>query len=147
MFNGRFHHTLDAKGRVSVPTLFRKVLETSYEEKLTVTADVDGCVVCYPPDEWRRIEEKVRSMPTIPGDVKDFLRFFFSSAVDCPLDKPGRILLPAHLRQYAKLNRDVVMIGVMNKIEIWDERQWNAKQDHVINNKEQISSALGQLGL
>jgi MraZ protein len=80
-------------------------------------------------------------------EVKDFLRFFYSSAVECPLDRQGRILLPNHLRHYAKLNRDVVLIGMMSKIEVWGERQWKEKEGQVGQSAERISSALTGLGL
>jgi|SRR3990172_8081907 len=147
MFIGLFHHTVDAKGRVSVPVRFRQILADRYEETLVVTTDFDGCLVGYPHEEWRQVEEKIKLLPMMQKEVKDFLRFFYASAVECPLDRPGRILLPGHLRHYAKLGRDVVLIGMMNRIEIWDERQWEEKQGQVNQNAERISAALTGLGL
>ncbi len=147
MFIGSFHHTVDAKGRVSVPVRFRQVLADRYEETLIVAADFDQCLAGYPLDEWRQLEEKTKTLPMMQKEVKDFLRFFYSSAVECPLDRQGRILLPAHLRQYAKLSRDVVLIGMMSKIEVWGERQWKEKEGQVNQNAERISSALAGLGL
>ncbi|MEW6325217.1 MAG: division/cell wall cluster transcriptional repressor MraZ [Nitrospirota bacterium] len=147
VFIGSFYHTVDAKGRVSIPVRFRQVLADRYEETLIVTTDLDQCLVGYPLDEWRLIEEKTKTLPSMQKEVKDFLRFFYSSAVECPLDRQGRILLPAHLRQYAKLNRDVVLIGMMSKIEVWGERQWKEKEGQVSQNVERIGSALAGLGL
>jgi len=147
VFIGSFHHTLDAKGRVSIPVRFRQVLTDRYEETLIVTTDFDQCLVGYPIDEWRQVEEKIKTLPMMQKEVKDFLRFFYSSAVECPLDRQGRILLPNHLRHYAKLNRDVVLIGMMSKIEVWGERQWKEKEGQVGQNAERISSALTGLGL
>lgn len=147
MLIGRFHHTVDAKGRVSIPVRFRQVLADRYEETFIVTTDLDQCLVGYPIEEWRQIEEKTRALPTMQQEVKDFLRFFYSSAVECPLDRQGRILLPTPLRQYAKLNRDVVLIGMMSKIEIWGEQQWKEKHGQVGQNAEQIRTTLAGLGL
>lgn len=147
MFIGLFHHTIDAKGRVSIPVRFRQLLTDRYEETLIVTTDVDQCLVGYPIDEWRQVEEKIKTLPMMQKEVKDFLRFFYSSAVECPLDRQGRVLLPAHLRHYAKLNRDVVLIGMMSKIEFWGERQWKEKEGEVNQNAERIGSALAGLGL
>jgi len=147
VFIGAFHHTLDAKGRVSIPVQFRQVLTDRYEETLIVTSDFDQCLVGYPVEEWRQIEDKMKTLPMMQKEVKDFLRFFYSSAVSCPLDRQGRILLPASLRQYAGLNRDVVLIGMSNKIEVWGERQWKEKTGQVSQNAERISSALAGLGL
>jgi len=147
VFIGSFHHTLDAKGRVSIPVQFRQVLTDRYEETLIITSDFDLCLVGYPVEEWRQIEEKMKTLPMMQKEVKDFLRFFYSSAVASPLDRQGRILLPAPLRQYAGLNRDVVMIGMSNKIEIWGERQWKEKTGQVSQNAERISAALAGLGL
>lgn len=147
MFIGLYHHTIDAKGRVSIPVRFRQVLSDRYEETLIVTTDFDQCLVAYPIEEWRQIEEKTRALPTMKKEVKDFLRFFYSGAVECPLDRQGRILLPTSLRQYAGINRDVVLIGMMSKVEFWGERQWKQKEEQVNENAERISSELAGLGL
>lgn len=147
MFIGQYQHTIDSKGRVSIPVRFRQVLSDRYEETLIVTTDFDQCLVGYPVEEWRQIEEKTRALPMMQKEVKDFLRFFYSGAVECPLDRQGRVLIPSTLRQYATLSKDVVLIGMMSKIEFWGLRQWKEKEGQVNQNAERISAALAELGL
>lgn len=147
MFLGRFQHTVDSKGRVSIPRKFREVLADRYEEKLIVTTDFDLCLVAYPVEEWRLIEEKAKNLPAMRKEVKEWLRFFYSGAVECELDRQGRILLAPSLREYARLGREIVMLGMFNKIEIWDVKRWKDKESQMPKNFEKIGEALGALGL
>lgn len=146
MFLGRFLHTVDSKGRVSIPMKFREILADRYEEKLIVTTDFDQCLVAYPIEEWRLIEEKAKSLPAMRKEVKEWLRFFYSGAVECGLDRQGRILLSPALREYARLTKEVVMLGMFNKIEIWDAKRWKEKEAQMPKNFEKIGEALAGLG-
>lgn len=150
MFLGRFQHTIDEKGRVSIPVKYREALnglEDAFAEILIVSTDFDGCLVAYPVKEWRQIEEKIRKLPMMDPGVKDFLRFFYSWAVECPLDRQGRILIPPALRDYASLYRDTMLIGMMNKIEFWDLQRWREKETQVAGRADRITEAMASLGM
>jgi MraZ protein len=147
MFLGRFLHTIDTKGRLSIPMKFREVLTDRYEEKLIITTDLDPCLVAYPLEEWRLIEEKTKNLPMMQKEVKDFMRFFYSGAVVCSLDRQGRVLIPPSLREYAKLSRDVTLIGMYNKIEVWDSKKWKEQEIDVPRSFEKIGETLANLGL
>lgn len=124
MFKGSFQFTIDAKGRVSIPSRFREILAERYEEKLVVTNDLDKCLVAFPFEEWSLIEQKIRDLPSSAPDVKAFMRFIYSRATECELDRQGRVLIPPPLREYAQLKRDVVIVGMGHKMEIWDPSLW-----------------------
>jgi transcriptional regulator MraZ len=147
MFLGRYEHTVDSKGRVSIPMKIREILTDRYEEKMIVTADFDQCLVGYPASEWQRIQEKAQSLPIMQKEVKDWLRFCYSYATECDLDRQGRILLSASLRDYARLGKEVVLLGLSNKIEIWDPKRLKEKESQMPKNFEKIGEALAGLGL
>ncbi len=147
MFLGRFEHTIDAKSRVSIPVKFREVLADKYDDKLVVTVDFDRCLVIYPIDEWRQLEEKTRNLPAMQNEIKDFLRFFYSAAEECALDRQGRLLVPPRLREYARLEREVILVGMMTKFELWDVRRWREKEGQMSQSFDKISAALAQHGL
>jgi MraZ protein len=148
MFLGQFQHTIDSKGRVSIPVKFRELLAERYEETLIVTTDLDQCLVAYPVEEWRLIVEKAnKNLPQMKPEVKDWMRLYYARAEECTLDRQGRILLPPSLREHAKLNRHVTLLGMFNKIEIWDQKRWKEKEIQVSKNSEKISDALAEFGL
>lgn len=132
---------------MSIPVKFREVLTERYEERLIVTTDSDDCLVAYPPEEWRLFEEKLRKLSTMKKEVKDFMRVFYSNAEECPLDKQGRILIPPALRAHARCNKEVVLIGGSNKIEIWDIKVWKQKEIQLRQDYGNLSEALSGLGL
>ncbi len=138
MFRGRYEHTIDSKGRISIPVKFRDVLNGKDTNGLIVTNEFDGCLVAYPINEWKIVEEKISSFPDIRKEIKAYQRFFISGAVECPIDKQGRILIPPILRDYAVLTKDVVFVGMLNKFEIWSRENWKAIPD----NMEEIREAL-----
>jgi MraZ protein len=144
MFRGSFEHTVDSKGRVSVPSKFRDIIAERYEGKLVLTMDFDHCLTVYPLEEWEALEEKIKSLPMMQKEVKDFMRFFFSSATECELDKQGRILIPPAHRGSAGIAKNVMVVGIMNKIELWDVKAWEARN---IQNGDKIGEALAALGL
>ena len=150
MFLGRFQHTVDSKGRVSIPVKFREALASpngASSEMMIISTDFDRCLVAYPIPEWRQIEEKIRKLPMMDRGVKDFLRFFYSWAVECPLDRQGRILIPPALREYANLYRDAILIGMANKIEFWDLERWKEREIQVSKQADRISETLANLGM
>jgi len=120
MFMGEFQHTIDAKGRLIIPHKFRDALGDNF----VATKGLDNCLFVYPMEEWRHLEQKLKSLPFTRADARAFVRFFFAGATECELDKQGRILLPANLRDYAKLEKDVVVLGVSNRVEIWSREEW-----------------------
>jgi MraZ protein len=125
MFLGTYEHSLDDKGRLAIPSRIREVLnEKQLPERFIVTQGLDACLFGYPLDEWKNFEEKIISRPMNKSDDRYFVRRLFAGAVDCPLDKQGRIQLPSSLRQYAGLEREAVIVGVSNRIEIWSPEQW-----------------------
>lgn len=143
-FCGEHHYNLDAKGRLSIPAEIRKVLADNYEEKVILTKDpVEGYLVAYPLEVWREHEEKVQKLPSTNLAAKKYVRLVFSAAVECELDKQGRILLPPSLRDYAGLSREAVVVGAFNKIEIWDKERY--QQNNVISQGEMED--LAKLGI
>lgn len=123
MFRGRFEHTIDPKGRTSIPSKFREVLATNYDERLIIT-NFDNCLWCYPVREWQAIEDKVANLPQFKAEVKALQRVFISAATECPVDKQGRILIPPTLRDYAGLGKDIILVGMTKRIEIWAKDRW-----------------------
>ncbi|MFP4975656.1 division/cell wall cluster transcriptional repressor MraZ [Paenibacillus sp. CN-4] len=120
MFMGEFQHAIDDKGRIIIPAKFRELLGASF----VATRGLDSCVFVYPMDEWKVMEQKLKSLPLMKSDARAFSRFFFSGAAECVWDKQGRVNLPANLRQYAKLEKDCVILGVSNRVEIWNKDLW-----------------------
>src|SRR4030066_702119 len=111
MFRGRFEHIIDSKGRVSIPAKFRELIVEKYDDRLILT-NFDRCLVAYPYEEWRVLEERVGSLSMVKKEVKAFQRFFISGATECPIDNLGRILIPPTLRVYALMEKDVVFAGM-----------------------------------
>ncbi|USB34494.1 division/cell wall cluster transcriptional repressor MraZ [Paenibacillus sp. YPG26] len=120
MFMGEYQHSIDDKGRIIIPAKFRELLGASF----VVTRGLDQCLFVYPQDEWGVMEQKLKALPLMKSDARAFTRFFFSGATECEWDKQGRVNLPATLRQYAKLEKDCVVIGVSNRVEIWSRDTW-----------------------
>lgn len=124
MFRGRFYHQLDTKGRLSIPSRFRETLSTNYDERLIIT-NFDDCLWAYPMAEWAELEKKVSALPQFMDEVKALQRVFISAAAECPIDKQGRVLVPPTLREYAELSRDVVIVGMTRRFELWSRDRWN----------------------
>ena len=143
MFMGEYSHTIDAKGRLIVPSRFREQLG----DEFVVTKGLDGCLFVYPDDEWSAFEEKLRELPLTNKKARDFKRFFLGSAVDGELDKQGRVLISSALRAYAGLEKEVVLAGVLDKIEIWDKKAWDAHSEEVEADIDDIASDMEDLGL
>ena len=117
---GEYQHSIDDKGRMIIPSKFREELGTNF----VVTRGLDNCLFVYPLTEWQVIEQKLKALPFTRSDARAFTRFFFSGATECELDKQGRVNIPATLRQYANLQKDCVVIGVSNRVEVWSKDVW-----------------------
>lgn len=122
MFLGEFQHTIDDKGRIIIPAKFREALGTEF----IITRGLDNCLFVYPRQEWNQLEQKLKQLPMMKSDARAFTRFFFSGASECEWDKQGRVNVPAQLREYAKLDKECVVIGVSTRVEIWDKATWEA---------------------
>ncbi|MDI6753386.1 MAG: division/cell wall cluster transcriptional repressor MraZ [Thermodesulfobacteriota bacterium] len=146
MFRGRFEHIIDSKGRVSIPAKFRELLMEKNDDRLILT-NFDRCLVAYAYEEWRVLEEKVSALSMVKKEVKAFQRFFISGAVECPIDKLGRILIPPTLRGYAGLDRNVVFAGMLKKFEIWSMERWLEEIKRSEEDFEGMGAGLAELGL
>ncbi len=143
MFRGSFEHSVDSKGRVSVPSRFREIIAERYEGKLVLTMDYDKCIMAYPLEEWERVEEKLRALPQSQKEVKDYMRYVYSNASECELDKQGRILIPPMLREGARISKAVIVVGMLNKMEIWDKAAWDARKTQTGDKIGEVLSTLG----
>jgi MraZ protein len=124
MFSGEYRHSLDKKNRLIIPSKFREILSEKYEDKFILTRGLDHCIFLYPPDEWRELERKARELTLTKKDNRDFRRMLISGAVDCVLDKQGRIMVPKNLQEHAAIKKDVIIIGNIEKAEIWSKENW-----------------------
>ncbi|BBB93270.1 MAG TPA: division/cell wall cluster transcriptional repressor MraZ [Methylomusa anaerophila] len=143
MFMGEYQHTIDNKGRLILPAKFRDELG----EVFIATKGLDNCLFVYTKNEWAILEEKLKKLPLAKPEARAFVRFFFSGAAELECDKQGRVLLPNNLREYATLEKDVVVIGVSNRIEIWDETVWDKYNEEVSPTVAQIAENLADLGI
>jgi len=141
MFMGEYNHTVDAKGRLIVPSKFREQLG----EEFVVTKGLDGCLFVYENTEWKALEEKLHALPLTNANARKFSRFFLAGATTCEVDKQGRILLPAILREFAKIDKDAVLVGVGSRIEIWSREIWN--QSNTYDDMEEIAENMEGLGI
>ena len=121
MFMGEYNHVIDAKGRLIIPARFRELLG----EEFIMTRGLDGCLSIYPMDEWKAFEEKLRALPLTNKNARTFTRFFVAGATNCELDRQGRVLVPQPLREFAGLEKEVVLTGNLNRIEIWSKEKWS----------------------
>jgi MraZ protein len=129
-FSGKYYYTIDPKGRIIIPAPFREIISSNYSTKLYVTnAPFDKCLYIYPMEEWSRHLEKIRTKPRSDEAIRYYLRRVIASAVEIDIDKQGRILIPASLREDANLNANVVMAGQIEKIELWDRNEWDGSFD------------------
>lgn len=125
MFSGEYSHSIDRKGRLIIPSTFREILNERYEEHFIIAKGLDICLMLYPPDEWNELEKKMKEVPTVTNDnARTFKRFLLSGAVECAVDKQGRIMIPSNLRAFAQITKDVVITGNLEKIEIWAKERW-----------------------
>ncbi len=141
MFMGEYEHTIDAKSRLIVPVKFREDLGDSF----IITKGLDDCLFVYPMEEWKILEKKMRNLSFTRSDARAFSRFFFAGANECEVDKQGRVLIPANLRKYARLEKDVVIIGVASRVEIWSKEVWETYNENTGSQYENIAEKLDDI--
>jgi len=141
MFMGEYNHTIDAKGRLIIPSKFREILGDAF----VVTKGLDGCLFVYDNEEWKRFEEKLRSLPITNKEARQFVRFFLAGATEAEVDKQGRILIPNVLREFAELTKDVVLVGVGSRIEIWGRERF--EDAAAFDDMDEIAEHMAELGL
>lgn len=146
MFRGRSIHLIDSKGRVSIPTRFRDLIKTNGDSRLIVT-NWEHCLTVYPFKEWQEIEEKMGQLSMVDRDIRSFKRFLFSGACECSLDSQGRILIPPTLRDFAKLEKEVILAGQLKYFEIWDKIKFEEELAKSIDNLAVLEDKLASLGL
>ena len=142
MFYGEYEHSLDKKGRLILPAKFREAARANYIERFYITRGLDNCLFMFPEDEWRSQESKFKTIPFTKSQSRKFNRLFFSGAQEVEFDKQGRILIPKFLKEFAGIKRDVMIIGVSNRIEIWDLRQWDGFYNSEKDSFEKIAEDL-----
>lgn len=150
LFRGRYEHTIDAKGRTSLPSRFRELLSVNGESRLVITAGLESCLVAYPLCEWMAFEERLSQLPKFDRSVAMLRRIYVSGAVECELDKLGRLLIPATLREHAKLKRKVLWAGMGKHVELWSKTEFDKLQTEVLDDAEQreiMAARLSELGL
>lgn len=143
MFMGEYNHTLDPKGRLIIPSRFREALG----DKFVITKGLDGCLFAYDNTEWSAFEEKLKAMPISKKDIRMFVRHFLAGAAEVEVDKQGRILIPAKLREFADLTKDAVLVGAAGHIEIWSEDRWTSLEEEAEESMEDIAERMDDLGL
>lgn len=140
MFMGEYNHTIDAKGRLIIPSKFRETLG----DEFVVTKGLDGCLFVYDNAEWGNFENKLKTLPLTNKDARQFVRFFLAGAASVEVDKQGRILLPSVLREFGQLAKDVILVGVGSRIEIWSRERWEGTSDTL--DMDEIAERMSEMG-
>lgn len=143
MFIGEFIHTIDNKGRINIPSKFREKLG----ERFFITKGLDNCLFVFPESEWNMFEEKLKGLPLTNRNARAFVRLFFSGATECSLDKQGRVTIPQNLREYCGLEKEVAIIGVSTRIEIWSKNSWDNYNDTANISYDDIAEKMAELGI
>ena len=142
MFIGEYQHALDVKNRMIVPSKLREELGN----KFVITKGLDGCLYAYPQDEWKNLENKLKTLPLTNKDARAFVRFFFAGACEIEMDKQGRGLIPQNLKEYAGIEKEIVSIGALTRVEIWSKEKWQEYNDSNID-FESIAEKMSDLGI
>jgi len=143
MFIGEYNHSIDDKGRMAVPAKFREQLR----QGAVVTKGLDNCLVIYPRSEWEKLAEKLSSLPISQANTRAFSRLMLAGAMDIELDKQGRMVVPEYLRKYAGMEKKVIVAGLYNRLEVWDEQKWEEYRNHTESESNEIAEQLGELGV
>ncbi|HEY0964502.1 MAG TPA: division/cell wall cluster transcriptional repressor MraZ [Candidatus Paceibacterota bacterium] len=143
MLIGEYKHTLDPKKRLSLPSKWRRELGST----LVVTRGLDNCLFVYPLHEWEKITAKIGELPLGQADTRSFNRFFLSGATEVEVDSVGRILVPDFLKEFGKLESSVVLAGIHNRIEIWDEKRWETYKRSIEEQADALAEKLGEIGV
>lgn len=143
MFIGEYQHILDQKKRVAIPSKFR----VKFKAGAVITRGLDNCLFIYPKNEWESIATKLGSMPVGESATRSFVRLMLAGAVDAQLDSQGRVLIPEFLKKYAKLGKNVIIAGLFNRLEMWDENTWTKYKQTAEKSQDEIAEQLGKLGM
>ena len=141
MLIGEYEHTIEAKGRLSMPSKLRRDMG----EAFIVTKGLDGCLFAFSQDEWKNFETKLKALPLSDKNARNFVRFFLAGATECEIDKQGRFLIPGNLREAAKLEKEAVIIGVGTRLEIWNKEVWASKDEEI--SADEIAENMTMLGI
>lgn len=143
MFIGEYQHTVDEKGRIAVPAKFRKILR----QGVVVTRGLDGCLFLYARAEWGKLVAKLSALPIAKSNTRAFARLMLAGAMDGEVDGQGRVTIPEYLRAFAGLGKQVVIAGLFNRLEIWDQQRWETYKQQTEGKSNEIAEALGELGV
>jgi len=146
MFYGEFVHSIDGKGRLIIPAKFRETLRENYIDKFFVTRGLEHCLFVFTPREWNLLVTKLKEQPMTKGKSRDFMRLFLAGACEVECDKQGRIMIQQSLIKWAGIKKDVVVVGVLNRFEIWDEESWRAFELERGSNYEELAEQLMDSG-
>ena len=141
MLIGEYEHTIDAKGRLSMPSKLRRDMG----EAFIVTKGLDGCLFAFSQEEWKNFETKLKALPLSDKNARNFVRFFLAGATECEIDKQGRFLIPSNLREAGKLEKEAVIIGVGTRLEIWNKDVWTSKDEEI--SADEIAENMTMLGI
>ena len=143
MLIGEYEHSLDAKSRLTIPSKIREGIG----EKFIITKGLDSCLFGFSQSEWTKFEEKLQSLPLTNKNARDFTRLFLAGATECELDRQGRFLIPANLKKYADFKKEVMVIGVGNRIELWDKEKWEKYSSEENISADEIAQNMSMLGI
>ncbi|PIR02225.1 MAG: cell division/cell wall cluster transcriptional repressor MraZ [Candidatus Nealsonbacteria bacterium CG_4_9_14_3_um_filter_35_11] len=143
MFIGEYSYTIDSKKRLTIPPKFRKILGS----KAVLTKGLDSCLFLYPQKDWQELAEKLSKLPLSQANARGFARIMLAGAMDVNLDNLGRVLIPDYLKEYAKLNKKIVVVGLYNRIEVWDEIKWQEYKQKTETQAGNIAEGLKELGI
>jgi len=143
IFTGEYHHLLDFKRRLSIPVKFRN----SFHGKAVITKGLDGCLFIYPTPVWEQLAEKLGSLPLGEKKMRQFVRLMLAGAIESDVDRQGRVLVPNYLSEFASLKKDAVIIGLYDRLEVWDEKEWVKSRNAAEKEKDTVAEELGRLGI
>ena len=143
MFIGEYNHNVDDKGRLAIPIKFRE----AFSGGVVVTKGLDDCLFIYTSSEWEKLAEKLARLPISQADARAFSRLMLAGAMDLEIDKQGRVILPEYLRQYSGIKKKVILAGLYNRLELWDEEKWKIYKSGTEKSSGQIAEAMKELGV
>ena len=147
MLKGHYINSINEKGRLSIPSKFRDILKEWGAAYLVVTKSIDRCLLVFAPDDWERMEQVAKGLSMVKKEDIVFKRHFVGSAEECPIDAQGRILIPSGLRDYAGLKKKCLLVGIVDRIEIWDQDTYNKGMEEALEDSEKLREGLAKLGL
>jgi MraZ protein len=152
MFRGQYEHTMDGKGRISIPARYREVLAEmdatgQGADKIILTRTFQQCLVVYPLDQWLNFEEKIRGLPQFNPHVQQLKRVYVAGAIECSIDSHGRLLVPQAMRDFAGLDRECVWVGQLDTVELWSRDRWQGAVDEAMQDPQALAQAMADLGL